>query len=104
MGTPIINLPQTAVLGLHAIKDRAVVIDGKVEIRPVSCPSQECEPLRMEKLTRLIDDVPRTYLRPSSTRRQRGCHFLGEDQGEFRPATHPHAHGPLLIRFDHRNT
>jgi 2-oxoglutarate dehydrogenase E2 component (dihydrolipoamide succinyltransferase) len=36
MGTPIINLPQTAVLGLHAIKDRAVVINGKIEIRPVS--------------------------------------------------------------------
>jgi 2-oxoglutarate dehydrogenase E2 component (dihydrolipoamide succinyltransferase) len=36
MGTPIINLPQTAVLGLHAIKERAVVIDGKIEVRPVS--------------------------------------------------------------------
>ena len=35
MGTPIINLPQTAVLGLHAIKDRAVVVNGKVEARPV---------------------------------------------------------------------
>ncbi|KAJ8102054.1 hypothetical protein POJ06DRAFT_280661 [Lipomyces tetrasporus] len=35
MGTPIINLPQTAVLGLHAIKDRPVAINGKVEIRPL---------------------------------------------------------------------
>ncbi|KAG6045097.1 hypothetical protein E4U17_000285 [Claviceps sp. LM77 group G4] len=35
MGTPIINLPQSAVLGLHAIKDRAVAIHGKVEIRPM---------------------------------------------------------------------
>lgn len=35
MGTPIINLPQTAVLGLHAIKDRAVVINGKIEGRPM---------------------------------------------------------------------
>ncbi|RMZ84170.1 hypothetical protein DV738_g577, partial [Chaetothyriales sp. CBS 135597] len=34
-GTPIINLPQTAVLGLHAIKDRAVVHNGKIEIRPM---------------------------------------------------------------------
>jgi len=34
-GTPILNLPQTAVLGLHAIKDKPVAIDGKVEIRPV---------------------------------------------------------------------
>ncbi|KAK4066094.1 uncharacterized protein Triagg1_8162 [Trichoderma aggressivum f. europaeum] len=35
MGTPIINLPQSAVLGLHAIKDRAVVVNGKVEVRPM---------------------------------------------------------------------
>src|SRR5271170_6320648 len=35
MGTPIINLPQTAVLGMHATKDRAVVVDGKIEIRPM---------------------------------------------------------------------
>lgn len=35
MGTPIINLPQTAVLGLHAIKERAVVVNGKVEARPM---------------------------------------------------------------------
>lgn len=40
MGTPIINLPQTAVLGLHAIKDRPMVVDGKIEIRPVSCYHQ----------------------------------------------------------------
>ncbi|ORY79488.1 hypothetical protein BCR37DRAFT_370089 [Protomyces lactucae-debilis] len=35
MGTPIINLPQTAVLGLHAIKDRPMAVNGKVEIRPM---------------------------------------------------------------------
>ncbi|PHH58847.1 hypothetical protein CDD82_2629 [Ophiocordyceps australis] len=35
MGTPIINLPQTAVLGLHAIKDRPIAINGRVEIRPM---------------------------------------------------------------------
>ncbi|KAF1977133.1 dihydrolipoyllysine-residue succinyltransferase component of 2-oxoglutarate dehydrogenase-like protein complex [Bimuria novae-zelandiae CBS 107.79] len=35
MGTPIINLPQTAVLGLHAIKDKPVAINGKMEIRPM---------------------------------------------------------------------
>ncbi|EXJ89754.1 dihydrolipoyllysine-residue succinyltransferase, E2 component [Capronia epimyces CBS 606.96] len=35
MGTPIINLPQTAVLGLHAINERAVVVNGKIEIRPM---------------------------------------------------------------------
>ena len=35
MGTPIINLPQTAVLGMHATKERPVAVDGKVEIRPI---------------------------------------------------------------------
>ncbi|KAJ6440856.1 dihydrolipoamide succinyltransferase [Purpureocillium lavendulum] len=35
MGTPIINLPQSAVLGLHAIKDRPVAVNGKIEIRPM---------------------------------------------------------------------
>lgn len=34
-GTPIINLPQAAVLGMHAIKERPVVVDGKIEIRPI---------------------------------------------------------------------
>ncbi|KAF2399832.1 dihydrolipoamide succinyltransferase [Trichodelitschia bisporula] len=35
MSTPIINPPQSAVLGLHAIFNRAVPIDGKIEIRPM---------------------------------------------------------------------
>lgn len=35
MGTPIINLPQTAVLGLHAIKDKPVVVKGQIVIRPM---------------------------------------------------------------------
>jgi 2-oxoglutarate dehydrogenase E2 component (dihydrolipoamide succinyltransferase) len=35
LGTPIINLPQTAVLGLHATKDRAVVVKGQIVIRPM---------------------------------------------------------------------
>ncbi|RPA84362.1 dihydrolipoamide succinyltransferase [Ascobolus immersus RN42] len=35
MGTPIINLPQTAVLGLHAIKQRPVAVNGEVKIRPM---------------------------------------------------------------------
>ncbi|TFK20905.1 dihydrolipoamide succinyltransferase [Coprinopsis marcescibilis] len=34
-GTPIINLPQAAVLGMHAIKERAVVVDGQIVIRPI---------------------------------------------------------------------
>lgn len=35
MGTPIINLPQSAVLGIHAIKDRPAAVNGKVEVRPM---------------------------------------------------------------------
>jgi len=35
MGTPIINPPQSAILGMHAIKDRAMVVDGEVRVRPV---------------------------------------------------------------------
>jgi 2-oxoglutarate dehydrogenase E2 component (dihydrolipoamide succinyltransferase) len=34
-GTPIINLPQTAVLGLHATKERPVVVKGQIVIRPM---------------------------------------------------------------------
>jgi len=34
-GTPIINLPQAAVLGMHAIKDKPVVVNGKIEVRPI---------------------------------------------------------------------
>ncbi|KXN92135.1 Dihydrolipoyllysine-residue succinyltransferase [Leucoagaricus sp. SymC.cos] len=34
-GTPIINLPQSAVLGMHAVKDRPVVVDGQIVIRPI---------------------------------------------------------------------
>ena len=35
MSTPILNAPQSGILGMHAIKDRAVVVDGKIEIRPI---------------------------------------------------------------------
>lgn len=35
LSTPIINEPQSAILGMHGIKQRAMVIDGKVEIRPM---------------------------------------------------------------------
>jgi len=34
-GTPIINLPQAAVLGMHAIKDKPVVVNGEIVIRPI---------------------------------------------------------------------
>lgn len=35
MGTPIINSPQSAILGMHGIFKRPVVIDDKIEIRPM---------------------------------------------------------------------
>ena len=35
MSTPILNMPQSAILGLHKIQPRPVAIDGKVEVRPM---------------------------------------------------------------------
>jgi 2-oxoglutarate dehydrogenase E2 component (dihydrolipoamide succinyltransferase) len=35
LSTPIINPPQSAILGMHNIVQRPVAIDGKVEIRPI---------------------------------------------------------------------
>ena len=35
MSTPILNPPQTGILGLHNIVQRPVAVDGQVEIRPV---------------------------------------------------------------------
>lgn len=35
MSTPIINEPQSAILGLHAIKERPIVVNGQMEIRPM---------------------------------------------------------------------
>ena len=35
MSTPILNPPQSAILGMHAIKDRPIAENGKVEIRPM---------------------------------------------------------------------
>ena len=35
LSTPIINPPQSAILGMHNIVERPVVIDGKVEVRPI---------------------------------------------------------------------
>jgi 2-oxoglutarate dehydrogenase E2 component (dihydrolipoamide succinyltransferase) len=36
MSTPIINPPQSAILGIHATKDRAVVENGQVVVRPIN--------------------------------------------------------------------
>ena len=35
MSTPILNPPQSAILGMHKIQDRPVVVGGKIEIRPM---------------------------------------------------------------------
>jgi 2-oxoglutarate dehydrogenase E2 component (dihydrolipoamide succinyltransferase) len=35
LSTPIVNPPQSAILGLHAIQDRPVAVDGQVVIRPM---------------------------------------------------------------------
>ena len=35
LSTPILNPPQSGILGMHKIMDRPVVVDGKIEIRPM---------------------------------------------------------------------
>jgi len=35
MSTPIINIPQSAILGMHKIEERAVVVNGQIVIRPM---------------------------------------------------------------------
>jgi 2-oxoglutarate dehydrogenase E2 component (dihydrolipoamide succinyltransferase) len=35
MSTPILNPPQSGILGMHKIQDRAMVVAGKVEVRPM---------------------------------------------------------------------
>ncbi|ARD22721.1 2-oxoglutarate dehydrogenase complex dihydrolipoyllysine-residue succinyltransferase [Shewanella japonica] len=35
MSTPILNLPQSAILGMHAIKDRPMAVNGEVVIQPM---------------------------------------------------------------------
>jgi 2-oxoglutarate dehydrogenase E2 component (dihydrolipoamide succinyltransferase) len=34
-GTPIINPPQSAILGMHGIFERPIVVNGSIEIRPM---------------------------------------------------------------------
>ena len=35
LSTPILNLPQSGVLGMHNIVDRPMVIDGEIKVRPI---------------------------------------------------------------------
>jgi 2-oxoglutarate dehydrogenase E2 component (dihydrolipoamide succinyltransferase) len=36
LSTPIINPPQSAILGVHATKDRAMVVNGQVVVQPIN--------------------------------------------------------------------
>ena len=36
LSTPIINPPQSAILGIHATKERPVVVNGEIVIRPMN--------------------------------------------------------------------
>ncbi len=35
MSTPILNTPQVAILGMHKIQERPVVVEGEIEARPM---------------------------------------------------------------------
>ncbi|MCX7546070.1 dihydrolipoyllysine-residue succinyltransferase [Marinicella gelatinilytica] len=35
MSTPILNMPQSAILGMHTIKERPVVVEGEIVVRPM---------------------------------------------------------------------
>ena len=37
MSTPILNAPQSGILGMHKIQDRPMAVAGKIEIRPMMC-------------------------------------------------------------------
>ena len=60
MSTPIINAPQSAILGMHNIIERPIAQNGQVVIAP--------------------DDVPRPELRPPHHRRQGSRAVPGDDQ------------------------
>ena len=53
MGTPIINPPQSAILGLHAINDRPVAVNGQVRnalLCPIITPGEPEKCLKFESL------------------------------------------------------
>lgn len=35
LSTPIINIPQSAIMALHSVKNRAVVVNDRIEARPM---------------------------------------------------------------------
>ena len=64
MSTPILNPPQTGILGMHKIQDRPVVVDGQIVVRPMMY-------LALSYDHRLIDG-------------QEAVRFLGRNQGNAR--------------------
>ena len=75
MSTPIVNPPQSAILGMHAIKERAIVENGQVDRR--------------------ADDVHRAVLRPPHHRRQGRGAVPGRHQEPAREPA-PHAAGHVI--------
>ena len=70
LGTPIINPPQSAILGMHATKLRPTVVDGQVVARPMMY-------LALTYDHRLIDgrEVPMLPSPPPSFKKYLGCYF-----------------------------
>ncbi|WP_431217769.1 2-oxo acid dehydrogenase subunit E2 [Puia sp. P3] len=59
MSTPIINIPQSAILGMHKIEDRAVVVGGQVVVRPMMYPGCQLRPPDHRRPR--IRQLPRPY-------------------------------------------
>ena len=51
MSTPILNAPQSGILGMHKIQDRPMVVGGKIEIRPMMYLALSYDPVSYTHLT-----------------------------------------------------
>ncbi|PWZ00754.1 dihydrolipoamide succinyltransferase [Testicularia cyperi] len=70
-GTPILNLPGSAILGMHAVKEKPWVVNGKVEIRPIMVVALTYDHRLLDgreavtflvKLKQYIEDMPSMLL------------------------------------------
>ena len=70
-GTPILNLPGSAILGMHAVKQQPYVVDGKIEIRPIMVVALTYDHRLLDgreavtflvKLKQYIEDMPSMLL------------------------------------------